>query len=181
MPKISSVVKSEHVVKKTAAPLVAARILEEKNEEKALPKKKIRRDVPISIAPRDGLVDTSTVPDREFENENRPVQDIAQPIVTVFGALVNLGGFVFRPKLVIFVSSTVSLFLLVSYLYEINNFTTKGYEVRKLQKEVLDLRAENKKLQVSLSEATAIGRLRESPETFEFVTVDPTEVKFLTQ
>jgi hypothetical protein len=176
MPKVSSVIKSEHVARTVKQKTVSAEsVLVEKEVEPKPIKRNSKRESSVIIAPRDGYVDTSPILSESVADTPKSVEKG----ISVFQAFVGLMVFIFRPRLVLTVCSVVSLFLLVSYLFDINSYTTSGYEVRKLSKEVTDLKNENKKLQISLSEATAIGTLRQSPETEEYIYVDPTEIKFL--
>jgi hypothetical protein len=61
-------------------------------------------------------------------------------------------------KKVCFIGFFISLSLLVFYVWQINNLTSGSYLVNSYEKQISNLSAENKNLQVSFAESSFLGQ-----------------------
>lgn len=64
---------------------------------------------------------------------------------------------------------TASVVLLMSYIYGVNNFSAKGYEIKALQKSVTALSEENKKINLKISEAGSMVSIQSGFTAANFV------------
>jgi cell division protein FtsL len=64
-----------------------------------------------------------------------------------------------------FVLAVLCVTLAVSQLFQVNSFSTKGFEIRNLQKDVAELAERNKKLQIQAAELQSLHRIGNEPET----------------
>lgn len=61
--------------------------------------------------------------------------------------------------------------LIVAYLIQVNSFSTKGYEIKRLQKQVEALRDENKKLGINSSSLQSMEQIQNDPSISSMVSV----------
>jgi cell division protein FtsB len=79
----------------------------------------------------------------------------------------NIVGNRFRLSLVLI--SIVCLGALVIYLAQINSLSTKGFEMRELQKQITMLQAENEKLELQMLDMQALSSLVERARSLQLV------------
>lgn len=60
----------------------------------------------------------------------------------------------------------------VSYLYAINLGATQGYETRKYEQEISELRKENGKLRVTEAELRSLGKIEEATKERDMIVPD---------
>ena len=58
------------------------------------------------------------------------------------------------------------------YLVQVNGLSTKGYRIRELEHSVTQLKGENEKLSVRVTEARSLASLQEKIKGFSMVSVD---------
>ncbi|OGY42908.1 MAG: hypothetical protein A2Y67_03495 [Candidatus Buchananbacteria bacterium RBG_13_39_9] len=63
----------------------------------------------------------------------------------------------------------------IYYLCQINNMATKGYQINELENQTAELKQENKRLQVEITELRSITRLTEKVEELKMVEVSRIE------
>ncbi len=57
----------------------------------------------------------------------------------------------------------------VTYLFQINSLSTKGYEIRQLEVKLKQLEAENKNLEIQTSSLQSINRIQQESQKLNFV------------
>ena len=57
----------------------------------------------------------------------------------------------------------------LGYLIQVNNFSTKGYEINRLQSQLTALQEQHDKLQVQAAEAQSIQRIQNDPAVLNMV------------
>lgn len=78
----------------------------------------------------------------------------------------------------------VGSMLILSYLVQVNSFSTKGYEIKSLQKKVESLRNDQKALEVQSAELQSLQRIQGNPSVLNMVpvsTISYVQTKSLTQ
>jgi cell division protein FtsL len=71
-----------------------------------------------------------------------------------------------------FAVTALCLILMVSYFVQANSFSTKGFEISKLQQQVDDLAESNKKLQIEAAELQSLQRIQSEPQVTGMVPVN---------
>lgn len=71
----------------------------------------------------------------------------------------------------------VSAVMLLSYLFGVNNYASKGFEIKSLQSRISQLTEENKKLSVKVSEQTSMTAIQNDFLSSNFVPAG--QAKFL--
>ncbi len=61
--------------------------------------------------------------------------------------------------------------LTIAYLIQVNNFSTKGYEISNLEKQISQLREEQKTLEVQTAELQSLQRIQSDPAIVNMVPV----------
>jgi len=84
---------------------------------------------------------------------------------------------IFNKKIIGFLLLITIGISLVTYLVQINNVTTKGYEIRALEDEIAQLKDENQKLQLQLVEMQSMNHISNKVAEMNFVEVD--KIKYL--
>ena len=73
--------------------------------------------------------------------------------------------------------SIVLIFAFGVYLFEINNMSTQGYQIRELEKQISELSAENKKMELDLVEYRSMSYL--SNKMAELDLVEGAEITYI--
>lgn len=63
----------------------------------------------------------------------------------------------------------INIMLLVSYIYGVNKYAGKGYEIKKLQTQLATLTEENKKISLKISEASSMVSIQNDFLSSNFV------------
>jgi cell division protein FtsL len=71
-----------------------------------------------------------------------------------------------------FAVTALCLVLMVSYFVQANSFSTKGFEISRLQQQVDDLAENNKKLQIEAAELQSLQRIQNEPQVTGMVPVN---------
>ena len=76
-----------------------------------------------------------------------------------------------------FVLALLCVTLGVAHLFQVNSFSTKGFEIRNLQQDFTELSERNKKLQIQAAELQSLHRIGTEPETSGMTSV--TEITYI--
>ncbi|PJA88430.1 MAG: hypothetical protein CO139_03145 [Candidatus Moranbacteria bacterium CG_4_9_14_3_um_filter_36_9] len=91
---------------------------------------------------------------------------------SVRGGKVNIGLTTY-----VFVLSGLAFLLGAVYLYQVNDISTKGFEVREVENKIQDLKKENKKMQIEEVELRSLENIEKAKE--ELNLVNPVSVSYL--
>jgi hypothetical protein len=81
----------------------------------------------------------------------------------------------FGARLILIVSVVVTVSCGIGYIMQMNEATSKGYEIKKLEKSVVQLRAENAKLDISAAELQSMAAKEEKINMMGMVDVGAVE------
>jgi cell division protein FtsL len=94
------------------------------------------------------------------------MRDLSLAIPATFSKKKTKSVSTYRLNLAI-IASTLILGLV--YLFIVNSLGTKGYEIRKLEKQLTSLEAEQKVMQLQVSDLQSINRIQSEAKTLNLV------------
>lgn len=65
------------------------------------------------------------------------------------------------------------------YLYTINTSAVKGYEIRNLEKEIAELKKENKQLRIKKAELNSLYKIEKERDNLEMSETQPEEIVYI--
>lgn len=75
-------------------------------------------------------------------------------------------------KTILALIAAFAVSMMIFYVIQVNNLATSGFEVRKLENQITQLKEENKKLELTVIELQSISNVRTKIEKLNFVEVD---------
>jgi cell division protein FtsL len=83
----------------------------------------------------------------------------------------DLGNFQLKNRNKVIILTVLIIFCGVLYLWQINSLATKGYNMKDLEAKASELKDENKRLQVQITDLRSVARITEKVQELKMVEV----------